>query len=128
MAFVKSNENATHITFDYRICSVYSRESALQWLAKISHETFFKLKRIDVDDFESYHDGTVSNTLSKIADDDEFVTDFVESEIKSASIIGEFKGNPFVLSVSLDSSLIGLSCRKSKIIDYKELERLLNLV
>ncbi len=46
----------------------------------------------------------------------------------SASLTGEYKNMPFSMGISLDNGIITLSCRKSLMVDYEELEQILGLI
>ena len=128
MALVKSISNSTHVMRDYKIAHTWTRENALLWIALVSKKPEIRVKRIEVDDFLSFDDGSISKQIHQIAEIDKFVNLYKDSSIESVSIVGEYIEKPFVLSVGLDSGIIGLSCRKSKMVDYQSLEQLLELV
>lgn len=128
MALIKKSDDKTHLTIDYRIPNVTSRGSALRWMAECSQNKSIQVKRIDVDDFRSYHDGSVSTQFEHIKDIDKFVDNYKTSQIVSVSVLGDYRNSPFVLSVSLDTGIIGLSCRKSNLVDYDSLATLLGLI
>ena len=128
MALFRKSENERYLDIDYKIDAVFSRRTALQWLVLTAVNKAISVERIDVDDFKSFHDGTISTQYTCIANPVEFVDAYECSSIVSVSIIGFFSGYRFVLSVSLDSGIIGLSFEKNTGFDYFNLERVLGLV
>lgn len=128
MALVKSISNSTHIMRDYKISHTRTRESALLWIALVLKNQELRIKRLEIDDFKSFHDGTSSIQFHQITEIDKFGNLHKDSSIECVSVIGEYMDKPFVLCVSLDSGVIGLSCRKSKMVDYQSLEQLLGLM
>lgn len=128
MALIKNASNTTHIMRDYKVPHIETRAEALLWIAKVSKNQNICVKHIDLDDFKSFHDGTSSDQILQITEVNMFVDTYKNSPIKCVSIVGEYLSKPFVLSISLDSGVIGLSCRKSKMVDYQSFEQLLKLV
>lgn len=128
MTLLKCKENNTHILCDYKLKDIRTRENALYWVACMSKKPDILVKRIEVDDFLSFHDGSISKSIPEISDINSFVNQYKESSVESVSILGTYKKKPFVLSIGLDSGMIGLSCRKSKMVDYQSLEQLLELI
>ncbi len=128
MALIKHEEDLTHVMRDYEISHTKSRENTLIWIALISKNPEIHVEQMILDDFESYHDGSISTTLEKIDAVDAFIHAHKSSAIKAVSMVGTYRERPFNLSVNLNSGSIGLCCRKSKPVDYESLERILGLV
>lgn len=128
MALIKNTSDNTHIMRDYEVSHAKTRKSALEWVALISQKKEICVKRIELRDFVSFDDGTVSDTLSKIENVNAFVDSYKDSAIESASIVGKYGDSSFNLSVNLDSGYIGLCFRKKDQLDFESLERLLGLV
>lgn len=128
MTLLKCEENNTHILRDYKLKDIRTRENALYWVACMSKNPDILIKRIEVDDFLSFTDGSISKSIPEISDINSFVNQYKESSVESVSILGTYKKKPFVLSIGLDSGMIGLSYRKSKMVDYQSLEQLLELI
>ena len=128
MALIKNTSDNTHIMRDYEVSHAKTRKSALEWVALISQKKEICVKRIELRDFVSFDDGTVSDTLSKIENVNAFVDSYKDSAIESASIVGKYGDSSFNLSVNLDSVYIGLCFRKKDQLDFESLERLLGLV
>lgn len=128
MALIKDRSDNTHIMRNYEVLRAKSRKGALELVAWISQNKEINVKRIELKDFESFDDGSVSDTLSKIDDTNNFVKSYMNSPIKSAAIVGKYGGSSFDLSVNLNSGYIGLCFRRKDHLDYESLERLLGLV
>ena len=128
MALIKNTSDNTHIMRDYEVSHAKTRKSALEWVALISQKKEICVKRIELRDFVSFDDGTVSDTLSKIENVNAFVDSYKDSAIESASIVGKYGDSSNNLSVNLDSGYIGLCFRKKDQLDFESLERLLGLV
>ena len=128
MALIKDTSDNTHIMRDYEVSHAKTRKSALEWVALISQKKEICVKRIELRDFVSFDDGTVSDTLSKIEDANAFVESYKDSAIETASIVGKYGDSSFNLSVNLDSGYIGLCFRRKDQLDCESLERLLGLV
>lgn len=128
MTLLKCEENNTHILRDYKLKDIRTRENALYCVACMSKNPDILIKRIEVDDFLSFTDGSISKSILEISDINSFVNQYKESSVESVSILGTYKKKPFVLSIGLDSVMIGLSYRKRKMVDYQSLEQLLELI
>ncbi len=128
MALIKDTSDNTHIMRDYEVSHAKTRKSTLEWVALVSQKKEICVKRIELRDFVSFDDGTVSDTLSKIEDANAFVESYKDSAIESASIVGKYGNSSFNLSVNLDSGYIGLCFRRKDQLDCESLERLLELV
>lgn len=128
MTLLKCEENNTHILRDYKLKDIRTRENALYWVACMSKKPDILIKRIEVDDFLSFTDGSISKSIPEISDINSFVNQGKESSVERVSILGTYKKKPFVLSIGLDSVMIGLSYRKRKMVDYQSLEQLLELI
>ena len=128
MALIDDTSDSTYIMRDYEVSHVKTRKSALEWVALVSQNKEICVICIELEDYVSFDDGTVSDTLSKIEDINAFVESYKDSAIESASIVGKYGDSSFDLSVKLDSGYISLCFRRKDQLDYESLERLLGLV
>lgn len=128
MALIKDTSDSTHIVRDYEVSYVKTRRDALEWITLVSQNKEIFIKRIELRDYVSFDDGTVSDVLSKVEDINDFVESYKDSAIKNASIVGKYGDSLFNLSVNLDSGYIRLCFRRKDKLDYESFERLLGLV
>lgn len=127
MALIKDISDNTHLIRDYDVAIVKSRKRALEWIALISKKEKISIKRIELKDFESFDDGTVSDTLSKIEDTNKFIESYANSTIEVVSLVGSYDNSSFNLSVNLDSGYISICSRKKEQLNYESLEKILDL-
>lgn len=125
---IKTIDRPRHIIFMYKLKDVNDRISSLDWFAEVISKELFDDFRINLEDFESFHDGTESTCLTNINDKQIFVSTYANSAIVNASITGNFVKRPFSIGICLNDGIITLSCRKSNMVDYSLLETLLLLI
>ena len=128
MALIRESSDTIHVMRDYELPITKSRKGALEWIAMTSQKREIIVKRIELRDFVSYDDGTVSDTLNHIKNTDAFVEAYKNSAIESVSIVGKYGDSSFNLSVNLDSGYIGLCFRKKDSLNCEAFENLLKLV
>ena len=127
MAKVCEKKYSNAVYYKYEISNVRNNIEALKWFADIIMNKIHDVKTIEIDDLQSFHDGSESIFLSSIEDAD----DFVRAYDKTAKWISA----SFVFNSC--STLLQIDIAHSQIIlcfDYgcehysKELEQLLGLV
>lgn len=109
MALVRDISDNIHIVRDYSVPHTTFREDALRWIAQAAQRQEVKVSRIEIEDFE-LSKNTLAESLSQIGSEDAFVAQHKSSSAVCVSIAGEYDSRPFLLSISLESGVVGLIC------------------
>ena len=127
MAKICENKHSNTIYYKYEISIVRDKISALNWFADIVMHKIHDVKTIEIDDLQSFHDGSASIFLKSIEDADDFVCAY-EKIAKWLSVSFVFNSCSVLLQVDISHFQIIL-CFDCGCEHYSEsLEQLLGLV
>ena len=76
MAFVKQSAYVSDIYYRYEISDIYDKKTAMQWFAKTVREKISSIIEIEVDDLNTFHDGTETLSMASIGNTDDFITNY----------------------------------------------------
>ena len=124
--FSEENDGTT-IFCEYNIKSVVSRKQALKWIATVVMMKEADIHTIEMTDFLSYHDGTQTKILHKIASIPDFVNEYIKSEYIGVDISGLLDNVSFDLLINLDTQEVVLSLSAEDAPYLEKIESLLGL-
>lgn len=127
MAKVCEKKYSNAIYYKYEISIVRNNIAALNWFADVVMHKIHDVKTIEIDDLQSFHDGSESIFLNSIEDADDFVRTY-EKKAKWLSASFVFNSCSVLLQIDISHFQIIL-CFDCGCEQYSaELEQLLGLV
>lgn len=128
MKIKEERHHKSRIRFTYSLNSISSREDAMRWVIDTSNQLPFAKKRIDVDDGKNYHDGTISFSCKTIENADSFIDEYLNTEVYSIMVSGDYKGAHITIYIHLDLLRIYIGAEENEVPYIEEIENLLGLV
>ena len=128
MAHISSTETNHNIIFYYSLDN-YTAGDAFDWLIAVSQNEAIHVIRIQCDSILDRNDeGNTSFTLGRITSKEKIANLCHAKGIDIVSIIGTYEHNPIIVGVDLRTKSPFITIRKSKMADYKKLEREIFLI
>ena len=126
MSLVETKTYVTDVYNRYEVSFVRDKRTAMEWFKKIVHEKISNVQNIEIDDLNTFHDGTETVSLSLTDVCEDFVDKYYEMA-KWISVSFIFNQVYFVLQIDIEKLQIIIGTKQKNIHLVNELEKQLKL-
>ena len=126
MSLVETKVYVTDVYNRYEVSFVRDKRTAMEWFKKIVHEKISNVQNIEIDDLNTFHDGTETVSLSLADVCEDFVDKYYEMA-KWISVSFIFNQVYFVLQIDIEKLQIIIGTKQKNMHLVSELEKQLKL-
>ena len=129
MARVNRIDSVGNIVFEYELPWTNNKSSVINWLEQVASDNRISVREIMLDNLADRSDeNQQSVVLAKIVGEYNLYRECNERGIDIVSIVAKYKGAPIIIGSDFRTNKLFITVRKSKQVDYEEVEKIFGLV
>lgn len=129
MARVNRIDSVGNIVFEYELPWTNNKSSVINWLEQVASDNRISVREIMLDNLADRSDeNQQSVVLAKIVGKYNLYRECNERGIDIVSIVAKYKGAPIIIGSDFRTNKLFITVRKSKQVDYEEIEKIFGLV
>lgn len=129
MARVNRIDSVGNIVFEYELPWTNNKSSVINWLEQVASDNRISVREIMLDNLADRSDeNQQSVVLAKIVGKYNLYHECNERGIDIVSIVAKYKGAPIIIGSDFRTNKLFITVRKSKQVDYEEVEKIFGLV
>ena len=129
MARVNRIDSVGNIVFEYELPWTNNKSSVIDWLEQVASDNRISVREIMLDNLADRSDeNQQSVVLAKIVGKYNLYRECNERGIDIVSIVAKYKGAPIIIGSDFRTNKLFITVRKSKQVDYEEVEKIFGLV
>ncbi len=129
MARVNRIDSVGNIVFEYELPWTNNKSSVINWLEQVASDNRISVREIMLDNLADRSDeNQQSVVLAKIVGKYNLYRECNERGIDIVSIVAKYKGAPIIIGSDFRTNKLFITVRKSKQVDYEEVEKIFGLV
>ena len=129
MARVNRIDSVGNIVFEYELPWTNNKSSVINWLEQVASDNRISAREIMLDNLADRSDeNQQSVVLAKIVGKYNLYRECNERGIDIVSIVAKYKGAPIIIGSDFRTNKLFITVRKSKQVDYEEVEKIFGLV
>ena len=128
MARVNRIDSVGNIVFEYELPWTNNKSSVINWLEQVASDNRISVREIMLDNLADRSDeNQQSVVLAKIVGEYNLYRECNERGIDIVSIVAKYKGAPIIIGSDFRTNKLFITVRKSKQVDYEEVEKIFGL-
>ena len=128
MARVNRIDSVGNIVFEYELPWTNNKSSVINWLEQVASDNRISVREIMLDNLADRSDeNQQSVVLAKIVGKYNLYRECNERGIDIVSIVAKYKGAPIIIGSDFRTNKLFITVRKSKQVDYEEVEKIFGL-
>ncbi len=129
MARVNRIDSVGNIVFEYELPWANNKSSVINWLVQVASDNRISVREIMLDNLADRSDeNQQSVVLAKVVGKYNLYRECNERGIDIVSIVAKYKESPIIIGSDFRTNKLFITVRKSKQVDYEEVEKILGLV